>query len=488
MASRTAPRQVRDQRRPRQGRDGHRLQGVRSAHRAHRRDQDDPQGHRRSPISPRSSWRASRTRRRRPAGCTTRTSSASTSTARTTTVAFIAMEYVEGTGLREYLEPQDASFDFAPARRADRRSCSPRSSSRTPQGVVHRDIKPSNLIVTRRGALKVADFGIARVDTSNLTMAGMVIGTPSYMSPEQCRGLRGRRAVRPVQRRRRPLRASHRRASPSPDPSNRSRTRSATRSPSAPSRLSALQLPAAWIGSSRPRSPRIRRRDSSSARAFSDALRDVSQMTVAVDDGLGTTIVSMGNCRSRSPFPLGRRDARHRRARARTVPRSDGEMIVRRRPRRRTTAASSARCSPRTSPIRRSGGASSKQARAAGCGRLRHAARGDRRLAAPGAFGERRSTGARTRPTRAARAAFVDQTTARLAIYLGPIARIVTKKAAQRATTREFVRSSPKTWARRSALRSCARWAAANPDLTRAPAATSPIGVGCAPSTDSPTR
>src|SRR6185295_8221822 len=57
------------------------------------------------------------------------------------------------------------------------------------QGVVHRDIKPANLILTSSGALKVADFGIARVDASNMTMTGMVLGTPSYMAPEQCRGL-----------------------------------------------------------------------------------------------------------------------------------------------------------------------------------------------------------------------------------------------------------------------------------------------------------
>ena len=63
-------RQVRDPERARQGRDGRRLQGARPAHRAHGRDQDGPQGPARRRTSPRSSWRAFATRRRRPAGCT----------------------------------------------------------------------------------------------------------------------------------------------------------------------------------------------------------------------------------------------------------------------------------------------------------------------------------------------------------------------------------------------------------------------------------
>lgn len=56
------------------------------------------------------------------------------------------------------------------------------------QGVIHRDVKPANLMVSREGTIKVADFGVARIESSTLTQTGDLIGTPSYMSPEQFAG------------------------------------------------------------------------------------------------------------------------------------------------------------------------------------------------------------------------------------------------------------------------------------------------------------
>src|SRR5438034_2371839 len=101
-------------------------------------------------------------------------------------VAFIAMEYVDGTGLREYLN-RKARFEFGQLIAITSQLLQALDFAHT-RGVVHRDIKPANLILASGGSLKVADFGIARIDTTTLTMTGMVMGTPSYMSPEQCQG------------------------------------------------------------------------------------------------------------------------------------------------------------------------------------------------------------------------------------------------------------------------------------------------------------
>jgi serine/threonine protein kinase len=101
-------------------------------------------------------------------------------------LAFIAMEYVRGTNLKLMLQGEQPlslagvldviaqvgdALDYAHANR-----------------VVHRDVKPANILITTDNKVKITDFGIARLDSSNLTQEGQLLGTPNYMAPEQIQG------------------------------------------------------------------------------------------------------------------------------------------------------------------------------------------------------------------------------------------------------------------------------------------------------------
>jgi serine/threonine-protein kinase len=101
-------------------------------------------------------------------------------------VAFIAMEFVRGRELRDYFEKGER-FALPEVVRIMSEMLDALDHAHS-QGVVHRDMKPANLILLRNGRVKIADFGIARVEASELTQTGTVLGTPSYMSPEQFMG------------------------------------------------------------------------------------------------------------------------------------------------------------------------------------------------------------------------------------------------------------------------------------------------------------
>ena len=100
---------------------------------------------------------------------------------------FIAMELVDGRELKDYFAA-DVRFRSADVERIMTQILAALEYSHR-RGVVHRDIKPANVFLLADGTVKVTDFGIAHIESSNLTQVGTVVGTPNYMSPEQIMGL-----------------------------------------------------------------------------------------------------------------------------------------------------------------------------------------------------------------------------------------------------------------------------------------------------------
>jgi tetratricopeptide (TPR) repeat protein/tRNA A-37 threonylcarbamoyl transferase component Bud32 len=100
---------------------------------------------------------------------------------------YIAMEFVEGSTLRDIMKRGEMSFEGAFP--VIEQTCAALAYAHS-QGVVHRDIKPDNILVAKGGVVKIVDFGLARVqeEFSAMTRTGTVMGTPVYMAPEQIQG------------------------------------------------------------------------------------------------------------------------------------------------------------------------------------------------------------------------------------------------------------------------------------------------------------
>lgn len=101
-------------------------------------------------------------------------------------IAYITMEFVEGRTLEELMNDGEVGDLKAVAQLVDQMARS--LDYAHARQIVHRDAKPSNILVTPDGHTKITDFGIARITSSQMTQTGTVMGTPSYMSPEQVRG------------------------------------------------------------------------------------------------------------------------------------------------------------------------------------------------------------------------------------------------------------------------------------------------------------
>lgn len=104
-------------------------------------------------------------------------------------VAYIVMEFIEGRELAQHFDNQNF-FGLAEAVRILCELLEALAYAHE-RGIVHRDVKPANVMIDHAGHVKLTDFGVARLAETNAdrTLPGTMVGTPSYMSPEQIQGL-----------------------------------------------------------------------------------------------------------------------------------------------------------------------------------------------------------------------------------------------------------------------------------------------------------
>ena len=354
-------------------------------------------------------------------------------------VAYIAMEYVEGMGLRECLN-RSARFELVQIAAIMTQLLQALEFAHG-QGVVHRDIKPANLILTATGAIKVADFGIARIDATTLTMTGMVMGTPSYMAPEQCRALPSdHRAdlfsagvvLYELLTGTRPFAGSMESVAYKICHEHPRRASEVSLFPISPAMDAVLDKALA-------KDPADRFAD---AHAFAHALRLACGDAATPHSGGETTLINLSDLplqpvgphawddaslatieRQLVRFvgPMARILVRQAAVRAHDARELYGLLAV-----HIGDAKVRARFEAHAQPLDASG---SHGARLPTASRVATAARG-----------AGTQPGARTRTPRPLEQAFIEHTTSRLAVYLGPIARVVAKKAAQQAhDSDEFV-------------------------------------------------
>ena len=99
-------------------------------------------------------------------------------------VSYMAIEYLNGVTIHELLKPR-LPLPVADCLRSAIQICRGLDDAHS-HGIVHRDIKPANIMLVKNNQVKITDFGIAKVQSSaTLTKEGAIVGTPSYMSPEQ---------------------------------------------------------------------------------------------------------------------------------------------------------------------------------------------------------------------------------------------------------------------------------------------------------------